>query len=372
MERSFPLRTTVPPAIALLAARLLGWVAAWTHGFDPLRATTWVRWDSLWYLRIAREGYVLESCRKETGLPASLLCGPTGWFPGYPALIALVARLGVDPATAGVLLSVLAQGLFLAILWNGVFEGEPKPRNLLALAVAAFFPGAIYAQAVFPISCFLLCALAFLVLSLKGRMPAAAVFGAAAAFLYPTGFLLAIGYGVWLLWGARPEARDWKRLLPLAGVGMGFASVLGVMAWQTGRADAFFMTQAGYGYGLSDPLSTLLSHLTPLVRLGGPVIQQVTAAQTLFVVCIVAAVVARLVEQPRDPQTLLVGATVLTYWAFPLLLGGQLSLYRAESLLLPSVVILRDSSRPVLGVVLVASIALAWPMAVGFFQGTLV
>ena len=64
--------------------------------------------------------------------------------------------------------------------------------------------------------------------------------------------------------------------------------------------------------------------------------------------------------------------TLATYWLFPLLVGGQLSLYRSEALLLPAVWLLRRAPAVVLGVILVAAVVLAIPMARGFFQGALV
>jgi len=71
----------------------------------------WRRWDSRVYLSIARGGYEFYPCdiprdgaaiAQEGGW-----CGNCGWFPGYPALIWLMARFGVPELAGGVLLSAI-------------------------------------------------------------------------------------------------------------------------------------------------------------------------------------------------------------------------------------------------------------------------
>ena len=59
----------------------------------------------------------------------------------------------------------------------------------------------------------------------------------------------------------------------------------------------------------------------------------------------------------------------IVYWAFPLGVGGHLSLYRAESLLVPLVVLLPERARIPL---LAAAAPIAFAMSVAFFRGTLV
>ena len=71
-------------------------------------------------------------------------------------------------------------------------------------------------------------------------------------------------------------------------------------------------------------------------------------------------------------MTALFGLMLAAYWLFPLVIGGRLSLYRAEALLLPSVWLLRRTPTPALGLIIAGAMALAIPMARAFFQGTLV
>ena len=59
-------------------------------------------------------------------------------------------------------------------------------------------------------------------------------------------------------------------------------------------------------------------------------------------------------------------------WLIPLTLGSDLSLYRAESLLLPIVILLVRLRPPVLAVFAVVCVPVAYKMAQLFFDATLI
>ena len=358
-----------PPLVALAAARFASALVAKRFGFDPLRADSWIRWDSYWYLQIAERGYQLQPCPGGD----SNLCGGTGWFPGYPTLISAFARAGIPPAPGGIAIALIAQLVLLVLLWGAFLDALPSPRNLAALLLAAFFPGAIYYQALFPISTFLCFGLGFLLACIRGRWWIAAACGAGALFTYPTGFLLGGVYALWLLISMPEAQRDWHRLLPIAGPLVGFAAVFWIMAAQTGVWDAFIKTQAGFGYGLSDPLGTLSSRLAPLTMpRTAKTAALATAGQTLLVlVLVIGASWVALRERSRLEMVLL-GLYTVVYWSFPLILGGQLSLYRAEALLLPMVVLLAQGPPALLLAGMACALFLFLPMAQAFFQGVLV
>ena len=363
-------QTLGPPFVAFVVARLVSGFAAWWAGVDPLRASSWVRWDSLWYLRIATGGYRLEPCPGGR----SMFCGTTGWFPGYPALIAAVARLGLPVEWAGLLVSAAAHLVLLWLLWTVLLRGVATRRRWALLLLAAFFPGGIYAQAVFPISTVLLLMLGFLASVRAGWFVRAALCGAGAAVTYPTGCLLAPVYALWLLTSAGEARGDWRRLLPIVGPVLGLGAVLALMAVQTGFWDAFFRNQVqGFGYGLSDPLTTLGARLAPLLRWHGTGSAQVAAAcQTMLVLILVGWAGAEALRSRGEATVALFGLTLAAYWLFPLIIGGRISLYRAEALLLPAVWLLRRAPAPVLGALLGGAILVALPMGRAFFEGTLV
>ena len=349
-----------PPLFAFALARLVGAAVALRAGFSPLRVSSWIRWDSFWYLRLAQHGYQLERCRDEP----SNLCGGTGWLPGYPVLIRLLAGTGAPPEAAAVAIAAAAHLLLLVFLWCGFLKALPGGRKFLALALAAFFPGAIYLQAVFPVSLALLFALLFLHEALEDRYARAAAFGAAAAFTYATGFLLGVAYALWLLSCGEDRQRDWRRLLPVAGPLLGFGAVNALMAAQTGVWGAFFKTQAGYGYGLSNPLTTLLSRLA-----GG---EAPAGLQTLLVAALAAAAGWVALRGRARPRLSLFGCAVAVYWLFPLLLGGGISLYRSDAMLLPSTVLLAEAPPALLAALAVCAVLLTPSMELAFFRGVLV
>jgi hypothetical protein len=250
-------------------------------------------------------------------------------------------------AGSGALLSLLFEAGLLFVVWRWLLREEGVP----ALLLAALFPGSIYQQAVFPVSLFLLCAAAFLALCEHQRFAAAAGAGALAAMAYPTGFLLA------------PIGLLKRNLWPTVGVTLGFLLVMAVMCAQTGHWNAYFLTQEKYGFSFA-PFDTLLSRLKPLVNARYRTATSFAAgAQTLLVLVMMALSVVKLRARP------LVGAYCIAYWAFPLCLGGHLSLYRAEALLVPVVALLPERARLPL---LAAAAPISFAMSVAFFRGTLV
>jgi hypothetical protein len=326
------------PLLALLLARGATVAAALWAGTNPLHAASWVRWDSNIYLSIAQRGYFLEQCGPASVYEAWQWCGNTGWFPLYAWMLKIAS---------GALLSLLFEAALLLVVWRFLLREESVP----ALLLAAFFPGMIYQQAVFPVSLFLLCAAAFLALCERQRFAGAAGAGALAAMAYPSGFLLA------------PISLLKRNLWPAVGVTLGFLLVLAVMRAQTGHWNAYFLAQQKYGFSFA-PLDTLFSRLKPLVNARYRSAMSFAAgAQTLLLLVMMALSVKQFRARP------LIGAYCLAYWAFPLCVGGHLSLYRAEALLVPLVVLLPLRARIPL---LAAAVPISFAMSVAFFRGTLV
>jgi Gpi18-like mannosyltransferase len=329
-------RALVPPLLALVAARATAAGVALAMGFPPLQAGTWVRWDSGLYLAIAQRGYFVGRCGPETGMPATAWCGDTAWFPAYSWLLALWARLGIDPAVAGALLSFACHAGMLLALWNLFLWERPRAEAAVALALAAFFPGGVYYQAVFPISLFLLAALVFLWAVANERVLLATVAGLLAAASYSTGLLLAPIALAWGMWRRRRSVLAWA--LPAAGVALGFAIVIAIMRLQTGRWNAFALAQSAYGYSF-DPLDAFFARLKPLVNARyRSAATFATASQTLFVfVLAIASLAHALRARVRGTVESLVLLYSCAYYLLPLAVGGRVSLHRSESLLLPLV-----------------------------------
>lgn len=351
-----------PPLLAFLLQRLVLCAVALASGLNPFASPAWVRWDSGHYLTIAASGYSrLYPCPPESGYPAEALCGNAGWFPGYPLLIRM---LGGSPG-AGALLSALFQLLCLMVIWRLLDARGPRWPALL---LAAFFPGNVYMAAVFPVSLVSLAVLACLGLCLAGRFGAAAVAAAVAAAAYPTGVLLAPVVAVWALLHRRHRAL----LVPLGALA-GYAAVLALLQKEAGRWDAYYLLQRKYGYRIGLPFDALFARLKPLVnrryRTG---LAAATAAQALFSTLLMLGVAVAAARNPRAERTTLPLLCAGAFWLAPLMLGGNLSLYRAEALLLPAVLLVPALPRAAQLLLAAAAAAISVPMAAQFFSGALV
>lgn len=363
-------RADWPATLVFLLQRLLLVVAAAATGFDPFKAATWTRWDSGHYLEIANHGYTpLVHCAPETHYPASAWCGTAGWFPGYPLLL---RALGGSPVAA-LLLGAACQWACLVLI--GRLLGR---RHWPALLLAAFFPGNVYLAAVFPTAVVALAIVSCLALCLAGRPGGAAVAALVAAACSPVGVLLAPVVAAWAL-----LHRRFRALLVSAGALLGYAAAVAFLHQQVGRWDAYYLVQAKYGYRLGLPFDSLFARLKPIVnRRYRSFLTFTTGLQTLLSLVLVGAA---LLLEPRlareagpdgsgagRERASLVLLCVAAFWLAPLLLGGSLSLYRSEALLLPAALLVPAFPRPLQWALAFAAIALSAPMAVLFLRGSLV
>jgi hypothetical protein len=97
-------------------------------------------------------------------------------------------------------------------------------------------------------------------------------------------------------------------------------------------------------------------------------------AQTALVLAMVIAATWVVVRYRHELTIGEWGAAVVCgfLWLLPLTLGSDLSLYRAESLLLPIVILLVRLGPAVLAVFVVACVPTAYQMAQLFFDATLI
>jgi hypothetical protein len=157
------------------------------------------------------------------------------------------------------------------------------------------------------------------------------------------------------------------------GPTIGFGLVLLIQYGAVGRWNAFFLTQAKYGHRLSVPFQVLWERSRYLWygALEWPIGLQSLVAAAL-VVALLVTIARRLGRRTDVPADLLVAAYALVYWILPLSLGGTLSPYRAESLLMPAMTGVR-TWRPAALWSLAGGLAAIWAvMAVRFIQGSLV
>lgn len=365
------IRAVLPPLFAagLMVAAYA--IAVYASGSPFFAIDTWFKWDGGHYFSIADTGYELIDCAGIPGFHPGQWCGNSGWFPGYPYVVRGVHLLtGADTKLLALYVSQAFAVVSLFLVWN-LFLSR---RNLLLLLLCAFAPGTYYFLVIFPMSmtmCFMLVALWA---QRQQHYVTAMLAGTVVGFTYPSGVWLAgvLAFGlVFEFWrGRRPHPGAW---LAVAGPVIGLGLVLLVHHIAVGHWNAFFLTQEKYKHGINNPVTVWRERFTYIwtgrwaVQIG---IQSLLAATVVFIGFGSSARAAwRRTEQPGEVSLAVHG---LAYWLLPLVIGGGLSPYRAESLLVPAVPGVQRIPRIVLVLLVLAAIATWVSMATEFARGSLV
>lgn len=355
--------TWAPPLGAFAASWAIVGLAALLGGYDPWEVGSWVRFDSDYYLSIARDGLSLDRCTPNPVLP----CGTAGWFPLFPALVAAAGVLGVPLAGAGWALSNAALLGVLIVVWRA--SGSP-----VALAFAAFVPGVVYHHAVFPTSLAALGAVLCLMGLQRGSPWLAGAAGAIAAATYPTGVLLVVVMALWLALARRDLAVCARvRVLAIAGglTSAGLGAALLAAQLQAGRWDAYFVVQGRRDHEIRLPLVTLWEVLQPTGAGPGGIGSAVALQGALVLVTVVlacgAVVLRRASARPLD---WLLAIYVLVFWLVPMGQSG-ISVYRGDALLVPLGLLVARLPGRVAWTLVAAAAAIAGAMTLAFLQGVL-
>lgn len=372
------LRTSCTAPIAVfLCSTLIVALAASRVGADGSSAKAYAHWDSGHYLSIAQGGYEFMSCSKVPGYNPKDWCGNAGWFPGYPILIHAFTDIGLLGEGAGVTISLFCFFCILLLLWNVFLKGMEVRSRWAVLLLASVFPGSIYYHAVFPISTVLLCMLLTYWLSAKRNWVAAGLAGFLGAFSYPTGILSAPLSLLFLMPRQKNKKYSWRTLFgPLIVCGFTILGLLAVLLLHyktTGVWDAFFRVQSKYGFGHHNPLSTAIGLLKPVMQLqfwqAPP-----QSLQSLFTILLLLLALGTIVRQRKTASAidLVLLSHGMLFWLFPMILGGGLSIYRAEGLLLPIVVLLRRLPAWFLLILVIIGVLLKFQLSMLFFRGALI
>lgn len=371
-----------PPAVngrdvAVVAGTLALWTAimalAARSQHLSIRATsTWGRWDTGHYLRIAEHGYAFGPCDGVANRGPGDYCGSSGWFPGYPYAMRASSKLGMELDDAGRLIAWSMLVVVVVALWFGFLRRRPAWPGLLGMALAASFPAGVYFGAIFPVSTMLAAALLALIALDRQRWLVAGSFVAVATVSYSSGIVLVLLALVPLI---SPVVGDMGRRCRAAlAVGMPIAIAYGLVLLNfqraTGHWDAWFKTTRSYHLGATFPLEMIRRQI---VHLGDDPIPAAVGVQTIVVLAMVILAGAVVVRDWSELSLGERGASVVTagLWILPLCLGGDLSLYRAESLLLPIVILLTRLRPWMLGLLVLVAVPLSYRMAQLFFDATL-
>ena len=175
-----------------------------THDLGAV-TDVWARWDSVWFLRIAEHGYDAA-----TGAASA-------FYPLYPATVAVLGRAFFGHyVLAGILISLAASFCAFLLLYELAEERLGADGARRAVLYLALFPFALFFQAVYSESLYLLLTVAAFVLAERRRYPAAGAVAGLALLTRPTGVALLPALAL-LAWRERDRVRAlaWLALAPL-------------------------------------------------------------------------------------------------------------------------------------------------------------
>ena len=365
-------------ALSVLVAAALWttvtWSAAYERGFQPVQTKVWSRWDSGLYEMIAADGYTFEHCNPDAGYPPDSWCGTAGWFPLLPYAAVAMSQLGPPTQAAmrgGVLVAFIAMLTAAAL---GSLRERSRSSALLAMCLLGVFPGSVYFGALFPISLALAGVFGCLAAIRRRWWLTAGGAAAVATMAYPSGVLVVVVALVVLL---DPRVGDRRRRAVAAAkvagpVLLAYVLVAANFHRTVGHWNAWFLVQDKYGHGLQNPLGSLWHHLTSWgaeSRLPRAAVAQ--TALLLVIVCVAVTVVVRDRKQLSTAEWAC-AAVGAAFWLAPLMVGGELSLYRAEALVAPVVVLIARAPTRVIAALVPVAAVVAFGMARLFFDGILI
>src|SRR3954451_4475017 len=141
-----------------------------TRPFGPLGnalAAPLARWDSVWYLAIANDGYPADDPRR------------AAFFPLYPLLVRAANAVVGRPVIAGALVSLACFAVALVLLHRLTEIELGGPAASEAVWALALFPGAVFFSAVYSEALYLALSIGCLYAVRTGRWGLAGAAGAA-------------------------------------------------------------------------------------------------------------------------------------------------------------------------------------------------
>ena len=227
-----------------------GWPAPKVQGAAEFVGTALERWDALWFLRIAADGYRLND-------------GSAAFWPGYPvATRALATVFGGHTLGAALIVSAVFSIAALVLFYLlGTREfGEPVARR--SVLYLAFFPTAFFLAAPYSESMFLCFSIATLLAARSKHWWVAALCAALASGTRPLGMVLAVPLALEALAEQRGRRRG-KVAATASVMGPVAASLSGAAAYlvywglRSGNALQPFSSQAQWLRTASWPWETL-------------------------------------------------------------------------------------------------------------------
>ncbi|MCL6106162.1 MAG: glycosyltransferase family 39 protein [Actinobacteria bacterium] len=215
-------------------------VSGWGHYFFA----PWARWDTGWYLKIARRGYLPQD-------------GSVAFFPLYPFLIASLRLLFAgNRLMTAIFISLTACLAAFYLLFRLVeldFSTGAARKSVLFLAV---FPTSFFLQAVYTESLFLALTVGSFYAARRRRYFLAGVAAGLAALTRNTGVLLLMPLIIFYM---SDRSWNWRRIdMNILSLLLAPAGLLGwmfILKINFGQALLFATAQAQWGRHLAGPLA---------------------------------------------------------------------------------------------------------------------
>ncbi len=364
--------------IGFILVQLLFTIILKFFGYDYFNNLNWLRYDSWHYLAIVEKGYELFPCDAQANPHGenTIWCGNTGWFFGYPLLCKILVYFFGNPIMVMSLVVKIFALFSIYLILTLTAADKLNMENLLFTVLVCFYWSFFYHHAVFPVSATVF----FILLSLlafkteKKWLIYLSCF--LASFFYPTGFLLA---GAFAILNIIKNKKDWVKsikpslLYMLFGFG-GMILFFVILYFQVGDFMGFIKVQAKYGHGFHSPFLLINKSIRVITETENtkdiyPIIQSFLVLLG-FVFLTLFYVKKRMFE---DTFLKLVFIITTVFLFFPWIIGGgELSLYRAEALLLPSVILLKDLPNKYKISLLLVLLALGVPMCYLYFDNFLI
>jgi hypothetical protein len=310
------------------AAAALWGLSARAAAFDPGEVTRpfgpvgdalvapLARWDSVWYLAIANDGYPPDDARR------------AAFFPLYPLLVRAGSWVIGSPLVAGALVSLACFGLALVLLHRLTVLELGAPAAGPAVWALALFPGAVFFSAVYSEALYLALSVGCLYAARTDRWAWAGAAGMLAASTRSAGVLLVVPLALLWLGEQRGRGRRWRRgdaawigLVPVGLAGFSASLALGggdplaplhaQEVWMRHFAGPFAGAWDGAAaawrglHHLGDPAArtdvALLGFLLAALPAVAGVVRRLPAAYGAYVVCALALPLS----WPVEPQPLM-------------------------------------------------------------------
>ena len=246
----------VPFAVTRAGVLVVGLVAALTIGYTPEAGepSSWqvaasptrnllARWDTFWYLDIARRGY------QWNGNP--LEQQNVVFFPLYPLLLRAGGGVtGGHPLLAGLAISLASFLIGLCYFWRWTADKLGPDTATTAVWLLSAFPSAIFFSAVYTESLYLLLATAACYYAERRLFARSAMAGVLGGLVRPNGLLLSVPIAWIALAGDRDRRRLTSRLAAVVAPLLGALCFSAYLAWQFGNATAWIADQAAWPHNL--------------------------------------------------------------------------------------------------------------------------